>query len=65
MTTFKAFASGTGRQIVRFVTDETGATAIEYAMIAAGVGACVAGTVLGLGSHLKTTFYDKLAALLP
>jgi pilus assembly protein Flp/PilA len=64
MTTFKAFASGTGRQIVRFGADETGATAIEYGMIAAGVGACVAGAVMSLGSNLKTTFYDKLAALM-
>ena len=33
-------------------------------MIAAGIGAAIAGTVMSLGSHLKTTFYDKLAALL-
>ena len=64
MTTFKILAFETGRQIVRFVADERGATAIEYGMIAAGVGACVAGAVMSLGSNLKTTFYDKLAALL-
>jgi len=42
MTTFKSLASDTGRQIGHLCTDESGATAIEYAMIAAGVGACVA-----------------------
>ena len=64
MTIVKAYASGAARQIARFCADESGATAIEYAMIAAGVGACVAGVVMNMGSTLKTTFYDKLAALL-
>jgi Flp pilus assembly pilin Flp len=46
------------------VADDRGATAIEYALIAAGVGAAIAATVFGFGSELKTTFYDKIAALL-
>jgi pilus assembly protein Flp/PilA len=45
------------------VSDEHGATAIEYALIAAGVAAAISSTVFGLGSQLKTTFYDKLTAL--
>jgi hypothetical protein len=32
-------------------------------VVAAGVGAAIA-TVFGFGSELKTTFYDKTAALL-
>jgi pilus assembly protein Flp/PilA len=44
----------------RFVSDRSGATAIEYALIAAGVGATVAGTIYGVGSEVKTAFYDKL-----
>jgi pilus assembly protein Flp/PilA len=63
MTTLETLASDIGRQLVRFSADESGATAIEYAMIAAGVGTCIAGTVMTLGSSLKTTFYDKLASL--
>ena len=51
--------------LARFGADQNGATAIEYGMIAAGVGAFVAGAVWNLGSHLNTTFYDKLAALFP
>ena len=47
-----------------FFTDERGATAIEYALIAAGVSVAIVSAVNGLGTHLKTTFYDKLAALL-
>ncbi|MCZ7660227.1 MAG: Flp family type IVb pilin [Xanthobacteraceae bacterium] len=48
----------------RFLSDETGATAIEYALIAAGVGATIASAVWGLGSEVKTTFYDKLTQLM-
>jgi Flp pilus assembly pilin Flp len=44
--------------------DERGATAIEYGVIAAGVGAFLAATIFGFGSSLKTVFYDKLASLL-
>jgi pilus assembly protein Flp/PilA len=60
----------TGYQTVRsiaarFRDDESGATAIEYAIIAAGVGACIAVTVMNLGSKLQTSFYDKLVAMFP
>jgi pilus assembly protein Flp/PilA len=48
----------------RCLADEHGATAIEYALIACGVGAAIAATVFGFGSNLKTVFYDKIAALL-
>jgi pilus assembly protein Flp/PilA len=48
----------------RFWADERGATAIEYAMIAAGIGAALAATITSLGSQVKTTLYDKLANLL-
>ena len=50
--------------LARLAVDERGATAIEYAMIAAGVGATIAATVFSFGAQLKTTFYDKIAALL-
>jgi Flp pilus assembly pilin Flp len=46
------------------VADERGATAIEYGVIAAGVGAFLAATIFSFGSSLKTVFYDKLASLL-
>ena len=52
------------RELSRFRADDNGATAIEYAMIAAGVSVAVVGAVTSLGTHLKTTFYDKLASLL-
>jgi pilus assembly protein Flp/PilA len=47
---------------LRFIADERGATAIEYAMIAAGIGAVISATVFNLGSSVKTSLYDKVAA---
>lgn len=48
----------------RFIADEAGATAIEYALIASAIGAAISATVFSVGSELKSNFYDKLAALL-
>ncbi len=42
--------------VVRFLKDESGATAIEYGLIAAGVSLAVIGVVSNLGSKLKSTF---------
>jgi len=47
----------------RFLSNEEGSTAIEYALIAAGISIAVVGAVNTLGSQVKTTLYDKLAAL--
>jgi len=44
----------------RFCADESGATAIEYALIAAGVGATIAATVWNMGSTLKAVWWDKI-----
>jgi len=52
-----------GLTIDRFCRDERGATSIEYAMIAAGVGAALAVTITTMGSSIKTTLYDKLATI--
>jgi pilus assembly protein Flp/PilA len=46
----------------RVATDEQGATAIEYALIAAGVGAAVSVTVWNLGSTTRN-LYASLAAI--
>ena len=40
----------------RFVTDESGATAIEYGLIAAGISVAIIAVVNALGSQLQTTF---------
>ncbi len=40
----------------RFLRDDSGATAIEYGLIAAGISVAIIGTVNALGSKLQTTF---------
>jgi pilus assembly protein Flp/PilA len=40
----------------RFLRDESGATAIEYGLIAAGISVVIIGVVNSLGTQLKTTF---------
>jgi pilus assembly protein Flp/PilA len=40
----------------RFVRDESGATAIEYGLIAALIAVVVIGAVTAVGSGLSTTF---------
>jgi pilus assembly protein Flp/PilA len=42
--------------IKRFAHDESGATAIEYGLIAAGISVAIITVVNTLGSQLKTTF---------
>jgi len=46
----------------RFAADTSGATAIEYALIAAGVSVAIAGTVWNLGTVIQDTLYNKIAA---
>jgi pilus assembly protein Flp/PilA len=40
----------------KFWADETGATAIEYGLIAAGIALAIIAAVNGLGSTLNTVF---------
>lgn len=47
----------------RIAADDEGATAIEYALMASGIGLAVLTTVWSVGSTLKTNFYDSIAAL--
>jgi pilus assembly protein Flp/PilA len=42
--------------VSRFVKDESGATAIEYGLIAAGISVAIIAVVQGLGSKLNATF---------
>ena len=42
--------------IARFVKDESGATAIEYGLIAAGISLAIIAIVNGLGANLKSQF---------
>ena len=46
-----------------FLRDESGATAIEYGLIAAGISVAIIVTVQGLGTKLTSTFDSVKAAL--
>jgi pilus assembly protein Flp/PilA len=43
-------------KIVAFLKNESGATAIEYGLIAAGISVAIIAVVNGLGTKLNTTF---------
>lgn len=43
-------------QFARFLKDQSGATAIEYGLIAAGISVAIIAVVNGLGSTLNTKF---------
>ena len=42
--------------VARFVKDESGATAIEYGLIAAGISLAIIAVVNGLGTNLNAKF---------
>jgi pilus assembly protein Flp/PilA len=42
--------------VKRFAADESGATAIEYGLIAAGISVAIITVVNSLGTQLKSTF---------
>ena len=49
--------------IARFVKDESGATAIEYGLIAAGISLAIIAVVNGLGTNLNNKFTSINSAL--
>jgi pilus assembly protein Flp/PilA len=44
------------RRLLSFLSDESGATAIEYGLIAAGIALAIIAAVNGLGTNLNTQF---------
>lgn len=46
-----------------FVRDESGATAIEYGLIAAGIAVAIITVVQGLGTKLSDTFANITSAI--
>lgn len=43
-------------KVIGFLADTSGAAAIEYGLIAAGISIAIIATVNGLGTQLNTTF---------
>ncbi|HEY1747674.1 MAG TPA: Flp family type IVb pilin [Xanthobacteraceae bacterium] len=42
--------------LCRFLNDQSGATAIEYGLIAAGISVAIIAAVNGIGTKLNTSF---------
>jgi pilus assembly protein Flp/PilA len=45
-----------GQRLTAFLNDESGATAIEYGLIAAGIALVILPVITGVGTHLKFPF---------
>lgn len=45
----------------KLLSDRSGATAIEYALIATGISIAIATIVFTIGSKLSTTMYTSIA----
>ena len=50
-------------KFVAFLKDESGATAIEYGLIAAGISVVIIAAVQSVGTQLNTTFTSISTAL--
>ncbi len=49
--------------VARFLADRSGATAIEYGLIASGIAVAIITVVQGLGTKLNSTFANVSANL--
>lgn len=54
-----------GKFVLRFLRDESGATAIEYGLIAAGIAVAIISAVSSVGSSLKTKLTAASSAINP
>jgi Flp pilus assembly pilin Flp len=61
MSKLAAYSVRTARKFGQLLADERAATAIEYALIAAGVGSAIAATVYGLGTAVRDSLYQKVS----
>jgi pilus assembly protein Flp/PilA len=62
-TMFKFPRATIANRVQHFLRDDSGATAIEYAMIASGIGVAIAATVVNLGSSVKGLYSSVLTAM--
>ena len=53
------------KSVQRFVRDESGVTAIEYGLIAAGIAVVIIAAVDTVGTNLTTTFTSIANSLAP
>jgi len=51
------------KTFIQFTKDESGATAIEYGLIAAGISVAIIAVLQGLGPKLNTTFQSVASGI--
>jgi pilus assembly protein Flp/PilA len=56
MASTESMEAGLHRSFLKFLSDQSGATAIEYGLIAAGIALAIIAVVNGIGSNLNTQF---------
>jgi pilus assembly protein Flp/PilA len=62
-TMFKFEKPAMPAPLKRFMRDDAGATAIEYALIASGIGVVIAATIVNLGSTVKGLYSSVYTAM--
>jgi pilus assembly protein Flp/PilA len=55
--------AGLKRNFLKFLSDQSGATAIEYGLIAAGIALAIIAVVNGLGTNLNNQFTSVNSSL--
>jgi pilus assembly protein Flp/PilA len=60
---FKSATTAICTSLRRFAGDTSGATAIEYALVASGISIAIVGAVAALGTNV-TGFYSNVATAL-
>ena len=61
MFSLATLCSKTAGKFREMLLDESAATAIEYALIAAGVSVAIAATVFSLGTSVRDNLYQKIS----
>jgi pilus assembly protein Flp/PilA len=51
------------KTLCRFVHDDSGATAIEYALIASGIAVAIATTIMSLGTSVQGLYTSVATAM--
>jgi pilus assembly protein Flp/PilA len=62
-TMFKFAMPTITKPVLRFMRDESAATAIEYALIASGIAVTIAATLVNLGSTVKGLYSTVATAM--
>ncbi|MGD0143142.1 MAG: Flp family type IVb pilin [Rhizomicrobium sp.] len=61
---FAAHSDAARSAVSAFGSDTSGATAIEYAMVAGFLSVVIVGAVNTLGANVNTMFFSKIASML-